>query len=363
MGIKGYNVVFTSKTPEQIAETYNRIVQNGGTFDDLKSALSEYVECSPLFVKFLLAKYQSAKQKFGEASDLITEVIQGLGSIADYSIEFNHKCLSDIYGHAGEIYANNNQFTESKVAYQDYQLCLSRLKGLELNESLLSFRKYNEYSLSDLINNEITVCSPRVMNDPYDTLLLKWGDFMKERKHKVHVQPFCDALESYRIRSFSHLTSKDGKEMVSNILMWSHYADQHYGFCVQYKFSDDFLKVTEDRRTIRMHEIQYQHQDKPLNLNLEEGSIDTTVGLCTKQHQWEYENEARLIAYEPDVDGAFHSIPLDEGSHIEKIYFGYRCPWKHIETIKRILADQRQVIFYQMQSVPEDIYCLRCKEV
>ena len=201
------------------------------------------------------------------------------------------------------------------------------------------------------------------MNDPYDTLLLKWGDFMKGRKHKPHIQPFCNALESYRIRSFSHLSSKDGEEMVSNILMWSHYADQHYGFCVQYKFSDDFLKVTEERRTVRMHEIQYQPKDEPLNLNLEEGSIDTTVGLCTKQHQWEYENEARLIAYEPDVDGAFHSIPLDEGSHIEKIYFGYRCPDKHIETIKKILSNQSQIKFCQMQSSPEDIYHLSSNEI
>lgn len=363
MDLDGYNVIFTSETPKQIAETYNGIVKNGGSFEDLKAALSEYEKHSPLFVKFLHANFLSVKSEFSEASNIITEVLQGLNSVEDYTIGFNQRRLVPIYGLAGEIYADNNQFTESKIAYQDYQLCLCRLKGLGLNESLLSFRRYNEYSLSDLINNEITVCSPRVMNDPYDTLLLKWGDFMKERKHKVHVKPFCDALESYRIRSFSHLAGKDGKEMVSNTLMWSHYADQHYGFCVQYKFSDDFLKVTEERRTVRLHEIQYQPQDEPLKLNLEEGSIDTTVGLCTKQHQWEYENEARLIAYEPDVKGDFHSIPLDEGSHIEKIYFGYRCPDKHIDTIKKILANQSQVKFLKMQSLPEDIYHLSSKEV
>lgn len=363
MDLAGSNVIFTTETPKQINETYNGVVKDGGSFEDLKAALSEYEKYSPLYVKFLFAKFQSFKRNFSEASDLITEVIQGLDSVVDYTIGFNQQTFAPIYGLAGEIYANNNQFTESQIAYQDYQLCLCRLKGLEQNDSLLSFRKYNEYSLSDLINNEITVCTPRVMNDPYDTLLLKWGDFMKGRKHKPHIQPFCNALESYRIRSFSHLSSKDGEEMVSNILMWSHYADQHYGFCVQYKFSDDFLKVTEERRTVRMHEIQYQPEKEPLNLNLEEGSIDTTVGLCTKQHQWEYENEARLIAYEPDVEGAFHSIPLDEGSHIEKIYFGYRCPDKHIETIKKILSNQSQIKFYQMQSSPEDIYHLSSNEI
>ncbi len=363
MDLKDYNIIFTSVTPNEIAQTYNRVVQDGGSIEDLKTALAEYEKYSPLFVKFLFAKFLSVQGNYREASNIITEVTQSLGTIEDFTIGFNQRILSSIYGLAGEIYASNNQFAESQIAYQDYQLCLCRLKGLESNDPLLSFRKYNEYSLSDLINNEITVCSPRVMNDPYDTLLLKWGDFMKERKHKPHIQPFCNALESYRIRSFSHLTTKDRKGMVSNILMWSHYADQHYGFCIQYRFSDNFLKVSEERRTVRMHEIHYQAEDEPLNLNLDDGSIGTQIGLCTKQHQWEYENEARLIAYEPDVDGLYHSIPLDEGSCIEKIYFGYRCPKKHIETIKRILANQSQIKFYQMQSKPEDIYHLSCKEI
>lgn len=363
MNLVDYNVVFTSNTPQEIVDVYNRIVQNSGSIEDLKAELSEYEKYSPLFIKFLLSKFQLSKSLLREASTLITEVINELDSVEDLSIGLNQHILASIYGHAGEIYANNNQLLESQTAYQDYQLCLCRLKGLELKESLLSFRKYNEYSLSDLINNEITVCSPRVMNDPYDTLLLKWGDYLKERKDKPHIQPFCNSLESYRIRSFSHLTSKDGKEMLSNILMWSHYADNHCGFCIQYKFSDDFLKVTEERRTVRLHEITYQSNDEPLNLHLDEGSINTQIGLCTKQNQWEYENEVRLIAYEPDVEGYFHSIPIDEGSHIENVYFGYRCPRKHIETIKRILSNQCQVKYYQMHSKPEDIYHLYCVEI
>ena len=201
------------------------------------------------------------------------------------------------------------------------------------------------------------------MNDPYDTLLLKWGDCIRECNQKNHIEPLCDSFESYRIRSFSQLKSKDGKNMVSNILMWSHYADQHNGFCVQYRFSDAFLKVTEDRRTVRLHEIQYQPEDIPLNLKLDEGVINTQIALCTKQHLWEYENEVRMIAYEPDVIGYYHSIPLDDGSFIGNVFFGYRCPDKHIETIKKVLSNQEQIKFYKMESSLEDIYHLSYIEI
>ena len=144
MDLAGSNVIFTTETPKQINETFNGVVKDGGSFEDLKAALSEYEKYSPLYVKFLFAKFQSFKRNFSEASDLITEVIQGLDSVVDYTIGFNQQTFAPIYGLAGEIYANNNQFTESQIAYQDYQLCLCRLKGLEQNDSLLSFRKYNE---------------------------------------------------------------------------------------------------------------------------------------------------------------------------------------------------------------------------
>lgn len=358
------NVIYAhGVTENRIIESYNNVISNKGSFEDLKASLTEFETCAPSIVRYLHAKYFYGQGNLKDASRIISEVIQGLENSHDYVITFNNSNLRNIYGLAGEIYANNNQNTESKIAFQDYQLCLSRLKGLERNDSLLSFRRYNEFSLSDLINNEITVCSPRVMNDPYDTLLLKWGDFIRERNHKKHIEPFCDSFESYRIRSFSQLQSKDGKNMVSNILMWSHYADQHNGFCVQYRFSDAFLKVTENRRTVRLHEVQYQPEDIPLDLKLDEGAINTQIALCTKQHLWEYENEARMIAYEPDVSGYYNSIPLDDGSFIEKVFFGYRCPDKHIETIKRVLSNQEQIKFYKMESSPEDIYHLSYIEI
>ena len=117
MDLAGSNVIFTTETPKQINETYNGVVKNGGSFEDLKAALSEYEEYSPLYVKYLLAKFLSFQRNFSEASDLITEVIQGLDSVVDYTIGFNQRTFVPIYGLAGEIYANNNQFTDVLLRY------------------------------------------------------------------------------------------------------------------------------------------------------------------------------------------------------------------------------------------------------
>lgn len=356
-----FHVIFTTNTPAEISEAYQDVKSRGGSFDDMIEALSKYQECAPSIVRYLYAQYHHENGNDSEASKIITFVLKHLDSTQDYVLELIPSNLARIFGLAGEIYANNNQLSESKTAFEDYQLCLCRLKGVEDNTPLLSFRKFNEYSLSDLINNEITVCSPRVMNDPYDTLLLEWGNNMKKSNHKPHVGPLCDSIEAYRIRSFSRIVNNEGMDMVSNVLMWSHYADQHNGFCIQYKFSDSFIKTTEDRRTVRLHKIDYQPEDKPLDIT--SGTINTQIALCTKQQQWAYENEVRLIACEPDVVRPYHSIPLDRDSRIEKVFFGYRCPDRNIETIKKILAMQEGIRFYKMQSTPEDIYHLNSIEI
>lgn len=117
------------------------------------------------------------------------------------------------------------QIWASSILFPRLSLCISRIDSIRFEDSFLSFRNYNEHTLSDLINNEITVCSPRVLNDPYDTLLLKWGEYIRTKMaDKKHINPFCDAFHSYRIRAFAKVIGQSGKEMISNTLMWSHYA-------------------------------------------------------------------------------------------------------------------------------------------
>lgn len=85
-----------------------------------------------------------------------------------------------------------------------------------------------------------------------------------------------------------------------NPLMWSHYADSHRGFCVEYDFG------SPDRATLSLLPLPvvYSH-DRPLvpwyvafnntPENIMAANKDILLGLLTKDNSWEYEKEWRLL--------------------------------------------------------------------
>lgn len=355
-----YKTVFTSSTFGEIAEKYNSLITNHGAESELNDILAQYSTLPPFVSNFFRAKFAASSNNYANAAkymDLVIEEIESADQDVHTFLFFNSFLLKDIYGNAGEIYANNDNNDKALRYYQDYEITLSQIKSCDFSEGLLSFRPFTAYSLSDLVNNEITVCSPRVMNDPYDTLLIKWGENIRLIKGgKKHVDSLCKSFESYRIRSFCRLKDKDGNDSISNVLMWAHYAKNHTGFCIEYNFSDKF-PITESRRVSRFKDINYHKRDVPFDMNTP--SINTDQALCTKLSDWAYENEVRLITYVPDKEGYYLAIPLDEDSSITAIYFGYRCPEETVKTIKNALAIHAEIQYYKMISDYNDIYRLK----
>lgn len=327
--------------------------------DDVENYLSKYKTMPDFVHNYYRSSFFYHENKMADAAKFMDCALEDMESEKEDLPIFSKKFFSffkKVYGLAGEIYACNGEAEKALQRYQDYGILISLLKSCEYPEGLLSFRPITEYSLADLINNEVTVCSPRVMNDPYDTLLLKWGEYIREAYNdKKSVNAFVQSFESYRIRSFCRMNDKNGDNTISKVLMWSHYADNHKGFCIKYNFSKDFIR-TEERFVSLFRDIIYHKSEAPFELNLD--SLDTNKSLCTKLKDWEYENEVRLITYAPDKKGEFLSIPLDEKSTIDAVYFGYRCPDEKIQTIKNALIKYPSVKFYKMSSNYNDIYRL-----
>lgn len=322
--------------------------------------IEKYKVLFPIIQVLLNAILSYKKKNFAEASQYISTAIKLLQTPPEISFEqlLNHTLINRVYLLAGEIYANNNQIEKALEAFQYYQVNILKIKTWDEDNCLLSFRNYNQYTLSDLINQEITVCSPKVMNDPYDTLLLKWGEYLNKTHNNIkHTSYFCESLNLYRIRSFTKVRNKDNNnDMISNILMWSHYAGQHEGFCIEYSFQEDFTNVTEKERTIRFKDIIYKNE----KIDLTNDKMNTDICLRYKHCDWSYENEVRLIAYDINHKEDFYQIPLKD-SKIKSIYFGYRCPQKHIDTIKHILGENIQ--YYKMESDYTDILRLIPKPI
>lgn len=85
-----------------------------------------------------------------------------------------------------------------------------------------------------------------------------------------------------------------------NRLMWSHYADSHKGFCIEYDFSeseDEILSklplpvVYSEKRPLVPWKAAIDNSVE----NMEEAYAEIMMGLLTKDKEWEYENEWRIL--------------------------------------------------------------------
>ena len=269
-----------------------------------------------------------------------------------------------VYFLAGEIYACLGKLDKSEEYYKLYNYNKSFLKsdfeGFKAVK-LYSFRSISKYSLGDLVNRTITVCHPSVMNDPFDSPVILWSKKVNLNNlcsEKNHVESYSKTFDYFRIRCFSMCSPK-------NILMWSHYADNHKGFCKKYRLSNYFINESENELGCHMYlkKVNYT-KTKNTKLRIDIKSIDSTLGYATKYKDWKYEKEVRLISYNPMIEGKYNEIELDSESNIEAIYFGYRCSDQDIQTIKNICIERyNNINFYKMMLNTTDIYNLNAVKI
>lgn len=288
------------------------------------------------------------------------------GLIYNVPLGTKNQQLAELYICAGEIYAKSSLYDESLNFYQKAQYYMSFLKSDFKNVNCLSvysFRCFNEYSLSDLINNQITVCLSWKMNDPFDSIINLWADekhLSETCQDSKHIRAYAESFRCYRIRSFAYGPEND---VLGNSLMWSHYAGEHRGFCVKYNLSSKFIKQEPNDKNEHMYLKKINYSSSIVNIDTP--SINSQLAFATKSQEWSYENEVRLILYNPNVKSLFYGIDLDRCSYIDSIFFGYKCDKQNMYTIKNIFMGKRMVCpkFYKMQINRNDIYKMQISKI
>lgn len=118
----------------------------------------------------------------------------------------------------------------------------------------------------------------------------------------------------FRVACFSNFASDE--ELGRNTTMWSHYADNHRGFCTRYSLNLEdsaiasalkcgLYKVIYSSRVSKMSArrlmaLQYEADGEP---EIDKGSAKTIYrALITKARFWNYEKEWRLILWEDHTD-------------------------------------------------------------
>ncbi len=197
-------------------------------------------------------------------------------------------------------------------------------------------------------HNKIYFPSPQYFNDPYDCRLptmsfessdKEWLNYytkqvgcaeaekmIREGHHKdpIHQNEFLNRFQS-KIFKLGVLCLS---EVPDNILMWSHYADGHKGFCLQFENSD-----------IRAQKVKYTESYPEINylLTPEEDQIKFT--LFTKSNHWYYEKEWRIIEYQHGP--GICTFPKEK---ITGVIFGSEMPPEIKELITQWIADRESHI-------------------
>lgn len=217
----------------------------------------------------------------------------------------------------------------------------------ELRETdlvLCSFRPISDYVLKEIENEELSVCSFDKFNDPADCIFPHWINRGLESAKGVAKEQLLmqkSYLNFLRARCFVKMEENDDFYKLSP-LMWAHYADSHKGICIRYRFSKDFFVADEDKRKIvfgkpMKYESTFKYGD----------SIFMSKALLAKSDVWKYENEYRIMLFDPTTNKEYPSIPFDGKVEIVDVHLGIKCSEENRMKIFKLLQN-KNISLYQM---------------
>ncbi len=234
----------------------------------------------------------------------------------------------------------------------------------DVPQPLYKYRQWNElcvdqqYQKKILTENEVYLSSANQFNDPFDAAIpfrfkpeqmtpvnifsklhqigrsLEPKISEEELLQKCYNQQYSghfengsywrasyeEDIKAYNTFGILSLTSK-----MNNLLMWSHYANSHRGFCVgldKYKLREALEGTLEP--------INYSEEVPYIDL-FKNDQEDRTNLLLTKSSEWKYEDEYRLI--KSFSSRTAYKLPNDA---ILEIYLGLKMPEVEREEIVKL---------------------------
>lgn len=221
------------------------------------------------------------------------------------------------------------------------------------NLHFYKFRAINKWTIESIVNNTISAPKPENLNDPFDcqvdledvfrrAIYATSGsqlNFIKSlAENKDFLKKWNDEISSKGIYSFSLAHTN----VLLEPLMWSHYADEHRGVCLEYILPGNFItsesmNSNEDEKNDISAQgcVEYKENELINSVINAQQDYEALIRillekyLLTKSPSWSYEKEARLVFKK---SGAI-KIPREA---LYRIHFGIRASASDIELIKKL---------------------------
>lgn len=223
------------------------------------------------------------------------------------------------------------------------------------------FNGINENTLKLLEHGELYFSKPEDFNDPFDCVIEHDANITREDiKNYCNKKNFSDTKTNKILENFSvnpqkiiDLLSESIQTNIfkifclskneRNILMWSHYANNHTGICVGIKtyflnskliikIKNGYLCPYFHPDSIELVHVKYEKEPPKYNIITREG--DPWKSIITKADFWYYEEEFRLILEHKYI---IKNPICIEKTEIGEILFGIKTPDKIKEKIIDII--------------------------
>lgn len=227
---------------------------------------------------------------------------------------------------------------------------------------LYKYQRLSAHSLASLLNETVWLASPTSFNDPFDCAITLSKDKLQESLDHAIVEISRNrGIPKEVIEKHDHLTKNNAEayellrttlktnmgkigvfclsETSEEILMWSHYADNHKGFCIEYDCGADasLRKIATP--------VTYSESYPALSLaNMPASSDNSFLNVClfTKAKQWAYEREWRVVM--SDGNRVFQAP-----SQVTSIILGSRMPTEDKVMLYKALRHKEGIQFKEAQ--------------
>lgn len=222
-------------------------------------------------------------------------------------------------------------------------------------EKLYKYRAYNTNSLAMLINREFYFPDPARLNDPYDCQISIMEAVEQAVEYAEKTAQYSVKNKLSKLIKLNDLYTKIENDIKScgilsfsksndDVLMWSHYGNEHRGFCLGFDLSK-FTKYNEKHSIIGASDVYYCKTNPFFDFFMDIGKSEEilqwnkfwlpllNLGLIAKSKAWKYEKEVRVVRKK-------YGLVSFEPAELVEIVFGLRTPEPHEKTIRTILKQK-----------------------
>lgn len=209
------------------------------------------------------------------------------------------------------------------------------------------------YAKELIKNKQIHLQLPAKFNDPFECKLFFKDKNENHENHAIY-KSVSDEMNSLHR---DHMLVTCLTNSPDNILMWSHYAAQHTGICMEFKMlTNNIVKVDYEKEypiydldSYNIDSIEYMSKEQLIKLG--------KMFFARKAISWKYEQEYRyVISDKIDMVNNDYFIPLKNFADITAIICGCRMEEAEIVNIRKFLTEQGLDIPIKCAKEKEDEY-------